>query len=86
VEANPKMSNPSKDSTEDELTAEADAGLRGQGALVEAIHRLKHSINAFSASSDQYSRRMWWLTIILAVLAFIQAISPVIQVIKLLSP
>jgi hypothetical protein len=59
--------------TWDELTSEAQQGLRGQGAIVEAMHRLTVRLDAFSASSDRYSNRMFWLNIILVVLTVVQA-------------
>jgi hypothetical protein len=67
--------------TDDELAAAADTGLRGQGAAVEALRRLRDRLDLFSASSDKYSRRMFWLNIILAVLTLVQAIA-VVPVIK----
>jgi hypothetical protein len=56
-------------------------GLQGQGAPVEAMRRLRVAIEQLSAKSDTYSRRMWWLTIILTVLTLVQAIAaiPVIK-------
>jgi hypothetical protein len=40
---------------------------------VEAMHRLTVRLDAFSASSDRYSNRMFWLNIILVVLTVVQA-------------
>ena len=37
--------------------------MRGQGAIVEAMHRLTVRLDAFSKSSDRYSSRMFWLSI-----------------------
>jgi hypothetical protein len=59
--------------TWDELTSEAQQGLRGQGAIVEAMHRLTVRLDVFSASSDRYSNSMFWLNIILVVLTVVQA-------------
>jgi hypothetical protein len=42
---------------------------------VEAMRRLKESIVTFSGSSDRYSRRMLWLTIVLLILTLVQAIA-----------
>ena len=56
---------PWKDWTDDELADAAQQGMTGQGAQVEAMRRLKESIVTFSGSSDRYSRRMLWLTIVL---------------------
>jgi hypothetical protein len=49
------------DLTDEELAAEAEASMRGQGALVESMRRLRASIEIQS----------WWLvffTVVLAVL------------------
>jgi hypothetical protein len=45
------------------------------------MRRLRVAIEQLSAKSDTYSRRMWWLTIILTVLTLVQAIAaiPVIK-------
>jgi hypothetical protein len=40
-----------------QLAVEAQAGLKGQGAVVETMHRLTDRFDAFSASSDRYSKR-----------------------------
>ena len=42
-----------------QLADEAQAGMRGQGAIVEAMHRLTVRLDAFSKSSDRYSSRMF---------------------------
>lgn len=65
---------PNKDWTDDELAAEAQTGTRGQGAVVEAMRRLRES-------NDTYSQRMFWLTIVLTLLTLVQAIA-VVPVIK----
>ena len=56
-----------------QLADEAQAGMRGQGAIVEAMHRLTVRLDAFSKSSDRYSSRMFWLSMILLVLTMVQA-------------
>jgi hypothetical protein len=66
---------PWKDWTDDELADAAQQGMTGQGAHVEAMRRLKESIVTFSGSSDRYSRRMLWLTIVLLILTLVQAIA-----------
>ena len=55
-----------------QLADEAQAGMRGQGALVESMHRLTDQLAAFSKSSDRYSSRMFWLNIILLMLTVLQ--------------
>ena len=56
-----------------QLADEAQAGMRGQGAIVEAMHRLTVRLDAFSKSSDRYSSRMFWLSMIFLVLTMVQA-------------
>ena len=75
------MANEWTELTDDRLAAIAQQGLQGQGAPVEAMRRLRVAIEQSSAKSDTYSRRMFWLNIILAVLTFVQAIAaiPVIK-------
>jgi hypothetical protein len=53
----------------------AQEGLQGQGTLVEAMRRLRVSIERAGERSDRYSRLMLWLTIILAILTFVQVIA-----------
>ncbi|WP_316177574.1 hypothetical protein [Bradyrhizobium sp. SZCCHNRI1009] len=60
--------------TDQELARIAQDGLQGQGAPVEAMRRLRIALESASASSDTYSRRMFWLTIIVTFLTAIQAI------------
>jgi hypothetical protein len=57
----------------DHLASEAQTGLRGQGAVVEAMRRLTDRLDAFSKSSDTYANRMLWLTIIMLFLTVVQA-------------
>jgi len=47
--------------------------LAGSGATVEAMHRLTVRLDAFSKSSDRYSSRMFWLSMIFLVLTMVQA-------------
>jgi hypothetical protein len=65
--------------SDEELARVAQDGLQGQGAPVEAMRRLRIAIEQSSAKSDTYSRRMWGLTVVLAVLTLIQAIAAFIQ-------
>ena len=57
--------------TDDELAA-AEWGLRGQGALVEAMRRLRNTLDALRRSNDRYSRLMLFLTIVLTILTAVQ--------------
>ncbi len=52
---------------DEELAEIAQRGLQGQGAPVEAMRRLRLAIENTGKKGDIYSRRMLWLTIILAV-------------------
>jgi hypothetical protein len=61
--------------TDDKLADIAQEGITGQGAPVEAMRCLRVAIEQSSAKSDTYSRRMFWLNIILAVLTLVQAIA-----------
>ena len=45
-----------------QLADEAQAGMRGQGAIVEAMHRLTVRLDAFSKSSNRCFSRMFWLS------------------------
>ena len=66
-----------RDWTDDQLFAEAQVGLKGGGPAVESMRRLRESIDRFSISSDRYSKRMLWLTVVLMVLTALQAIAVV---------
>jgi hypothetical protein len=55
--------------SDDELIAKAQSGQEGyQGAAVEAMRRLRNSIDALRESSDRYAKWTMFLTIVLAVL------------------
>ena len=73
------VENTQKQWTDDRLTAEAESGLRGQGAVVEAMRRLRVGIEGFSTSSDTSARRMFWLTIAIVVLTVVQVAEAVIK-------
>ena len=61
--------------SDEKLARIAQDGLQGQGAPVEAMRRLRVALETASRKSDTYSRRMWWLTIVLAALTLVQAIA-----------
>jgi hypothetical protein len=63
--------------SDDKLARIAQDDLQGQGAPVEAMRRLRVALERASRKSDTYSRRMLWLTIVLAVLTLVQAIAVV---------
>lgn len=62
---------------DDELIDRGEQGLRGQGASIEAMRRLRVAVEDSSGKSDTYSRRMFCLTIILAILTLIQVLAAV---------
>jgi hypothetical protein len=61
--------------SEEKLARIAQDDLQGQGATVEAMRRLRLAIETASSKSDTYSRRMLYLTIVLAVLTLVQTIA-----------
>jgi hypothetical protein len=63
--------------SDEKLAHVAQDGLQGQGAPVEAMRRLRVAIETASSKSDTYSRRMLWLTVVLAALTLVQVIAVV---------
>ena len=64
---------------DEQLVAEAQAGLRGQGASVEMMMRLKamierelHAANELSGKIHRLNQALLWYTIALAVMAAFQ--------------
>jgi hypothetical protein len=76
------------DLTDEKLAHIAQEGMQGQGAPVEAMRRLRVTIEKSSAQSDTYSRRIYFLTIVLTVLTVVQVIAAIpaiktaIQIVK----
>ena len=62
---------------DDKLAKIAQDGLQRQGAPVEAMRRLRIAIEQASAKSDTYSRRMFWLTVVLAVMTAVQVVAAI---------
>lgn len=62
-----------KKSSDEELANQADVGLRGQGALVEMMSRLKTSIDKLEKSTTFYSKWLVGLTLIITLLTLIFA-------------
>jgi hypothetical protein len=56
------------DKSDEELRAEAQQGLAGQGAVVEAMRRLRISIDTLRVSNERYANWMMFWTIVLAAL------------------
>jgi hypothetical protein len=73
IEADGLMTNQWTELPDDKLAAMAQEGLQGQGAHV--VRRLRVSIERAGERSDRYSRLMLWLTIIFAILTFVQVIA-----------
>jgi len=69
------MANKWTNLSEEELARVAQDDLQGQGAPVEAMRRLRVAIESASAKSDTYSRRMFWLTVVLTILTIVQVIA-----------
>jgi hypothetical protein len=51
--------------------------IAGEGAGVEMMRRLKVALEQSSEKSAIYSRRMFWLTVVLGLLTLVQAIAAV---------
>jgi len=58
--------------TDRELVDEAQTGLRGQGAVVEIMIRLKDSIIKLERSTTRLNTMLLWVTIAIFVLAGVQ--------------
>lgn len=62
-----------------ELVNSADEGLKGQGAIVEMMRRLKDSIESLNTTSTKLNRRMICLTWAILVLTAVSVIMAVLQ-------
>ena len=51
-----------------------------EGSQLEAMRRLRNSIERASESSDRYSRRMFWLTWVIVGLTAVLTVLTVVQV------
>src|SRR5215217_944421 len=72
--------------TREELNNEAQAGLKGQGAVTETMFRLQQSIDQASGANDTTARQMWWLTVVIGFLTLVQAVAAIVQVIAIIKP
>ena len=54
---------PHRQLSDDQLTTDADIGLRGQGALVEMMRRLKDAIDKLERTSSDQQQKIFWLTL-----------------------
>ena len=66
-----------QDLPDDQLVEVARNDLQGSGPIVEAMRRLRVAIEKSNVESGIYSRRMFWLSIILGFLTLVQAIAAV---------
>ena len=69
------MSNKQRDKADDELVQEADHGLRGQGALVEMMRRLKDALLEQGKSTERITtltQVLVWFTGVMIILAVVQ--------------
>jgi hypothetical protein len=69
--------------SDQELAAEADKGLRGQGATVEMMRRLKDVITHLDASSSIQQKKMLKLTRWIMFLTWVMALVAIIQLVTL---
>lgn len=60
-----------------ELGEEAQVGLRGQGAVVEMMGRLKETITNLNKTTALYSKIIIFLTIGIGILAVLQLIATI---------
>jgi hypothetical protein len=72
--------------SDEKLARVAQDGLQGQGAPVEAMRRLRAAIEKSSTKSDIYSRRMFYLTVILTILTIVQVIAAVPAFVAVIKP
>lgn len=70
---------PTNKKTDQQLINDADQGLRGQGAVVEMMQRLKDSIENLNVTSTKLSKHMLILTWIIAGLTAVSVFVAMIQ-------
>ena len=63
-----------QDRTDDNLVEEAQTGLRGQGAVVEMMRRLKNSLVGQQKSTNRLTWGIALLTVALLILALIEIV------------
>jgi len=59
----------------DTLASTANSGLQGQGAVVEAMHRVVDALDRHAAASFRLERIMIWLTVLILALTLMSAFS-----------
>ena len=70
---------PTNGKTDQELVNSADEGLKGQGAIVDMMKRLKDSIESLNATSTKLNHRMIYLTWTILILTAVSVIVAVLQ-------
>lgn len=73
-----------KRAKDNELVDEAQTGLRGQGAVVEAMNRLKNSVVKQSESTNKLNKRLLHFTIAIFALTALQVLLLTMQFLKLI--
>lgn len=68
-----------KKAEDNELVDEAQTGMRGQGAVVEAMNRLKDSVIEQSESTNKLNTRLLYFTIAIFVLTALQLFILIVQ-------
>ncbi|MEK7534307.1 MAG: hypothetical protein AAB600_03110 [Patescibacteria group bacterium] len=68
-----------KNANDNDLVEEAQTGLRGQGAVVEMMGRLKNAIIEQDRSTKRLNKILLYFTIAAFVLSFIQVILLIIE-------
>lgn len=67
---------------DNELVDEAQVGLRGQGAVVEAMNRLKDSVIKQSESTNKLNKRLLYFTIAIFGLTALQVFLLIMQLFR----
>lgn len=66
--------------TDRELIDRADAGLRGQGAVVEMMARLREAVTRLDQTSSTQQEKMLRLTRWITILTWVMATTSIIQI------
>jgi hypothetical protein len=69
--------------SDEALLEEADAGLRGQGAMGEMQRRLRTALVEQMKAADRLSKRIYWLNVVLVVLTVVITVLTTIMVVQL---
>lgn len=69
--------------SDQELINEADRGLRGQGAVVEMMGKLKNSISELNQTASAQQQKMLKLTRWITILTWVVALAAIAQIVLL---